>query len=375
MISEPKKIFVEAHMLDNGFEGSATFIRGLYLALVANYPNHYVIILGCRNPNIVLNVFNHHPSFKACQYKFNNRYLRLLYDIPRIIYQNSPHIAHFQYFTPIIKNCKWHVTIHDVIFVDYPQYFSAKYRLIRNILFRLSASRAELLSTVSKYSRSRISYWYGIKEDSIALIPNAVIEEKSTAELISDDVDCILNLSNGYLLCVSRFEPRKNQACLLRAFLKGSYWLRGIHLVFVGSTTLEVEDFNRAWRDFSDEAKGYVHFMSGISYAELQTLTSRALASIYPSMAEGFGIPPLEAAIFGVPSLCSKVTAMEEFDFPMNFFFDPLDPDSLVSAINHVLDNPDIARLEASEVMATMRRQYSWDISAEKLHQSLSKVF
>ena len=371
----PKKIFIDAHMFDHGYEGSATFIRGLYLALVTKYPNKYQIYLGCKNSTAVLKAFDNHPSFSIALYKFDNRYLRLLFDIPRLINEISPDIAHFQYFTPLIKNCKWHVTIHDVIFNDYPQYFSKKYIWFRNIFFRISDLRADLLSTVSEYSKERIAYWYELKLSSLNVIPNAVVHvDKSKLSSKSDLINNFISNSKSYFLCVSRFEPRKNQICLLQAFVHGKYWLKGISLIFVGDKTLDVLDFDSAWKAIPEEARSYIYLLSGISYSDMQLLYAHALAAIYPSFAEGFGIPPLEAAIHGTPSLCSKTTAMKEFEFPYSFFFDPNCPNSLEVAINQILENPDRAKAKALDARNMVRLKYRWENSADKLHTFLSNV-
>ena len=363
-------------MFDHGFEGSGTFVRGLYLALIAKYPNQYQIFLGSRNANLVLDFFENHPAFIVALYKFDNRYLRLLFDIPRLIHQISPDIAHFQYFTPIFKSCKWHVTIHDVLFNDYPNYFSFGYRLIRNFFFKISAIRSELISTVSDYSKMRIIHWFGIEGSLIFVLPNAVtflgprIKAPSNFSLIND----IVNSPNGFFLCVSRFEPRKNQVCLLRAFLNGRYWLKGIKLIFVGNKTLDVDEFDQVWKEAPLEAKPYIHFISDLSYADIQLLYAHALASIYPSFAEGFGIPPLEAAVYGTPSLCSRVTAMAEFPFPDSFFFDPSNSDTLEFAINLILNEPNNAKAKALEVMKKVQFTYDWGNSADTLHRALTQA-
>jgi len=372
---EYKKIFVDAHMFDHGFEGTASFIQGLYLALLEKYPGQYRIYLGCANPEQVLKSFEGNSAIETVKYQTENRYLRLLFEIPRLIQQIKPDIAHFQYFTPFVKNCKWHVTIHDVLFNDFPQYFPHGYARIRNILFPLSARRAELLSTVSGYSRERLAHWYGCEASKLTVIPNGTSQmDVRNLSPQTASVKTVLSNPGGFLLCVSRFEPRKNQANLLRAYLNGQYWKNGISLIFVGARTLRVPEFNQVWAEVPREAKACIQFLYGLPYADMQILNAHAIASIYPSFAEGFGMPPLESAVHGTPSLCAKTTAMAEFDFFGPMFFDPSDPEELRRAIDNVLENPEVARLHAETAMHVVRNRYSWSNSADILHQAMSKL-
>ena len=80
--------------------------------------------------------------------------------------------AHFQYVIPPIKKCKYIVTIHDVLFLDFPQYFPFLYRLKNNLLFKYSAKKSDIVLTVSQYSKERIEMHFNIND--VKIIPNAV---------------------------------------------------------------------------------------------------------------------------------------------------------------------------------------------------------
>ena len=322
------RVFVEAHMFDHGFEGSATFVAGLYRALLA-------------------------------------------IEVPRVLRAARPDFAHFQYFTPIVKSCDWIVTIHDVLFNDFPEYFPPNYRRLRNVLFPISARRANILTTVSPYSSGRISRWYRIGPDRIEITPNGVeppvVDEHKRAQARAE------GQPNGrYLVCVSRFEPRKNQVAVLNAFLAMELWRRGLSLVFVGTRTLTSSAFDNALANAPDAARRTIHVLSGISSEALSGLVAGAEVAIYPSLAEGFGLPPLEALALGVPSICAKVTAMADFDVLEDFFFDPSRAGSLERKLDSVLANPEKARAVAVEGALRVQEQFTWDASAEVLHQAIS---
>ena len=365
------RIFIEAHMFDNGFEGSGTFLAGLYQALLTAHPDRYELVIGGRHPEKAIAAFGSPHQAIPARYRSSSRVTRLAVDVPLIIRETNSDFAHFQYFTPVIKSCEWIVTIHDVLFNDFPQYFPRNYRHLRNVLFPLSARRADILTTVSPYSRDRISQWYRIDPDRIVVTPNGV------TPVHVGEAEYALARAEGqpmgpYLICVSRFEPRKNQVAVLEAFLEMELWQKGLSLVFVGSKSLTSSAFDELMKNAPEAAMSSIRLLSGVSPEALSGLVAGADAAIYPSLAEGFGLPPLEALAMGVPSICAKVTAMADFDPLEEFFFDPSVSGSLARKLESVLANPEKARIGAAQGARRVKEQFSWAASAEVLHNLIS---
>ncbi len=354
------KLFIDAHSFDNrNFEGVTTYIRGIYTNMTRSAPDIDFYFAACDTDNIA-RIFGEAPNIHYLKYKSGNKFVRLGKEIPALIKANKIDYAHFQYTLPLRKRCKEIVTIHDILFRDFPQYFSRKYRLVNNLLFGRSARRADILLTVSDYSRERIAHHYAPHKE-IHVTPNGV----------SDDFCPPSGTVSGeypekFILYVSRIEPRKNHAALLKVFLDLKLWERGYYLVFIGKKALDVPELYELYDSIREDVRKYIIFRHDVSFDELKEWYGQASLFVYPSLAEGFGIPPLEAAKTGVACLCSNRTAMKDFSFFEDRHFDPENTDDLKTKVLDILNRPDDRQTKGTQKIVT--EKYDWTDVAQKLY-------
>jgi glycosyltransferase involved in cell wall biosynthesis len=309
-MSKKIKLFVDAHVFDGISQGTVSFIANLYSGIIKE--NNYEVYVGSNNKTKAIELLNS-EKFIHVRYNTNSKYLRLLFEIPYHLWKNKIDFAHFQYITPIVKPCKFILTIHDVLFLDFPQYFPLIYRLKNKILFKISTYRANIFTTVSKYSSSAIKKHFNYNKN-IFVIPNIL-----NTSLKNSQIETLLN-KKKYILYVSRIEPRKNHALLLKAWLELELYNQEIYLVFVGHNTIESKDLTNNFINMNELQKKYFIHFNNINSPKLSWMYSNCLLFVFPSLAEGFGIPPLEASLFGSKVLVSNSTAMKDFDFfPYNF--------------------------------------------------------
>lgn len=320
------KVFVDAHSFDAGYQGVQTFIRELYTALYEQY-HDLEIFMGASNISNLRQQLPWLDAAHALPYgKRAGGILRFWWAIPRLIKQYQFQYAHFQYLCPgAIKQCRYIITSHDVLFKDFPQYFPWSYRLIRSILFRNCFKRADIATTVSAYSRKQVMQHYQPQSSAVHVVPNIINGNSVNRQQASIYINRHYRIPD-YLLYVSRIEPRKNHPLLLRAYLNLELYTRGIHLVFIGGNSVPNKALNLLFKEMPPAARPFVHHLTAVDQAELDLFYSACRLFVYPSIAEGFGIPPLEAALHGAPVLCSSTTAMEEFSFFHPYRFAPDDP-------------------------------------------------
>jgi glycosyltransferase involved in cell wall biosynthesis len=207
--------------------------------------------------------------------------------------------------------------MHDVLFNDFRSLFSWQYRFSRNFLFRRSIKQAALKTTVSAYSAGRISRHFDIPENQLHVIPNGIssafgngLSVERARDLVSEKYGI-----RNFILCVSRIEPRKNHLLLLDKFLELELYRQNISLVFIGHPSLQVTGLQKKIDRLTPEQKPFFHLINQVSQEDLEAFYQSCRVFVYPSGAEGFGIPPLEAAVCKVPVLCSNTTAMNDFVF------------------------------------------------------------
>tara|TARA_B110000091_G_scaffold208451_2_gene248160 strand:+ start:119 stop:1246 length:1128 start_codon:yes stop_codon:yes gene_type:complete len=363
------RILIDCHKFDDKFEGIRTFIKGIYLSFY-EINNDFDIFLAA---NDIENLKEEFKSLKGVHFvklRFKNNIMRLLFEMPYIIYKYKISFAHFQYVVPPIKLCKYIVTCHDILFNDYPQYFTLYYRYIKNFMYKNSIQRSEIITTVSNYSKDRISQIFNVKKNRIIVTPNSVGEEFKQGINKQDSIEYIQTQYNiqNYLIYVSRIEPRKNHQMLLIAFIELELWKSSYSLVFIGKNCFENKELNKLYDNLDNNIKSNIHFLEDIPQFDLLHFYNASLLSVFPSLAEGFGIPPLESVSMQVPTLCSNQTAMSDFDFFGEQLFNPLDLNELKMKIRKQLqEGTQNVKLIADKV----HQKYSWKNSAKVIYKAL----
>jgi glycosyltransferase involved in cell wall biosynthesis len=351
------KILVDGHVLDGPPQGTTTYIRGLY----SNWPETCEVIIYCDEPQVIANKYDFGPNVELRKYSLNGRFFRLLVELPWLCWKTNADWLHVQYIAPIIKNCRVMTTTHDVLFLDFPQYFPRFISRLKGFLYFLTAKRADLVVTVSEYSKERIRCHFGI-DSNIVVTPNHAL---ASFALTESKVPELANLAFG--LYVSRLEPRKNQHSLLTAFNSVAHRDKDAVLVFVGSKTIDYPAFEELLNDLDAAVKSRVKFLFP-SDAELLWLYRNCSFFCYPSHCEGFGIPVLEARLAGSPLiLCARNTALTELAPYVDYFFDSNDLVELTSLI-------DRAYLGALPVFRSPLKVDDWGESARHLYRQLCRV-
>lgn len=246
--------------------------------------------------------------------------------------------------------------IHDVTIVRHPESFSRAYRLFHRLLGTV-LTRTATVATVSDFSRREIGAVFGVDPDGIAVIHNAT---DHFAALAPDGAILQrLGLAGGdYFLLVGTLKPNKNVAFAIRAF--EALGAKGQKLVIVGGVHSHV--FKGGGYGTGEN----LVFAGRLEDAEIAALERQATAFLFPSLYEGFGIPPLEAMSQGCPVLAADIPPVREACGEAALYFDPRDEATLIAAMRRILDEPGLRQELAGRGHENGAR-FSWDRSAAAL--------
>ena len=156
--------------------------------------------------------------------------------------------------------------------------------------------------------------------------------------------------------------PRKNHQLILKSFIDLELY-DNYQLLFIGDTTSNNQEYFDIYNKLDSKIKNKIIRMDKTDFKTMLLLLRGASASVYPSFAEGFGIPPLEAIASGIPTICSNQTAMLDFTFLKKFEFDPNNEIEFNEKLKSILDT-DFTQ-EFSEISNQIKENYSWEKSAE----------
>ena len=230
------------------------------------------------------------------------------------------------------------VTLHDVQHLDLPAMFPRAERALRSVLWHRSLRRAERVIAISEFVRERAVAKLGLDAERVRVVPLGLdhdVLRPGTAE------------HEPFVFYPARPWPHKNHARLYEAFALVRRERPELRLVLTGGG------------DFGAVPDG-VEVRGHVAQAELVSLMQRASALVFPSLYEGFGLPPLEAMACGSPVACSNAGALPETVGDAARLFDPHDPRAIADAVLDVLGDP----APWTERGLARAEQFSWDETA-----------
>lgn len=239
------------------------------------------------------------------------------------------------------------VTIHDLIFNRFPQGYKPVDRKIYDHKARLACNAATRIIAISERTRRDIIEYYGTDPDRIDVVYQGCddIFRRDVSGAEAEDVARRHGLTTPYFITVGTVEERKNQLSAIKAL---ESLPEGVSLAIVGRYRGEYG--NRVERYIEQHRLGNrVKHLMNISFEDLALLTGGALASIYPSRYEGFGIPVIEALSAGTPVIAATGSCLEEAGGPGAIYLDPDDIRGIAGAMTSLHENPDLRRRMVAE--------------------------
>ena len=366
------KIGVDAKWYFSGPPSGVNVVRNIVDNMIINdTEDQIVFFLNKKDIDRKLYFEEKIKNYKNLSFEFINlSLLTKLLLFPFMIWNKKMDVILFQNFIPLWggRRTKFVVYIHDLLFLDFPQYFSRFERIAYRIML-LSAKRSSHVITISESERNRILKHADFPEEKVSYVYHGidpVFYERSKP--IRSEVRIKYNLPDKYILFVGRINVRKNISTLLKAYNACN---QDISLVIVGKEEHKGYNLLRDLNQVSNNAK--IHKIGFVPDNDLAEIISGATIFVFPSYAEGFGLPPLEAMKSGVPTIISNTTSLPEVCGDAAISFNPDDYVELTSKMVALLSDAELYHsykvkgLNQAEV-------YSWERSVNSILKILRNL-
>lgn len=298
------------------------------------------------------------------------RIIWLFVPVPyRFFFRTKPDITQFFNFTiPPGVSGQRIVILHDMAYKSCPYTVKLKTRLWLELSIKKTCSRADHIITVSEFSKQEIARYLKIPREKITVVPNAVDHHVYHTNYTGKQIQMVKDkygIEKDYFLYIGTIEPRKNLERLILAYAKLQKEKKYVpQLVLAGAKGWRCKNIYEKVQRLN--LRNRILFPGYVDQEDSPLLMCGAVAFVFPSLYEGFGMPPLEAMACGTPVIASAVTALPEVVKDAGILVDPRSVKEICTAMKELLEN-EAYRKELGVLGMRRAQKYTWQKSAEML--------
>ena len=356
------KFSVDAHAIGRHLTGNEVYVRSLLHGFTSlGDDSEFITYVSSKD------AANWVPSHFEVRWVAANPFVRLGFDLSRQLRRDKPDLVHVQYTAPVACPVPVVVSVHDVSFIEHPEFFSRFRALQLRWTVRRTVASAVRVLTGSEFARDSILRAYNLKEDKVIAVPNAASPSFRPLH-IDNAVDAVrtrFGVPAPFILTVGDLQPRKNHVGLIRAFArlaKAHPELRH-RLVLAGKETWFAPRVREAAKQSGVADR--IRFLGFVTDDDLLQLYNSCDLFVFPSFYEGFGLPLLEAMACGRAVACSNTSAMPEVADGAAILFDPHSTDGIARAMADLLRDPEL-RVRMERLGQQRSAHFSWNKTAHR---------
>lgn len=354
--------------------GIGRYTRGFVRSLAKlDSRNEYVLFHAAPGRKIISSAIIDAPNFRRCGIRLSERALAILWHrlkVPLPINVFTGHVDLFHapdYTLPPVRRAASIVTVHDLSFLLYPECAEQGLRAYLERAVLSSVSRADFVVVDSQSTRNDLVCLLDVAPTKVEVVYPGVDERfrPLDGDPTLAEVKARWQLDRPFILNVGTLEPRKNQARLIQAYALLKERTSLTHqLVIAGGRGWLYEDIFRRVNELG--LKQDIRFLGYTTEEDLPALYNLADLFVFPSLYEGFGLPPLEAMACGTPVVSSNSSSLPEVVGDAAIQVRPVDADALATTLEQVLGN-DSLRQELRAKGLERAKLFTWEAAARRL--------
>lgn len=352
--------------------GIGTYIRNIVHQLGQQDRESSYLLIGTRKHRDEIDSLP--ENFELLEYPAPPGSLRTHLHLPLLLARRGADVLHMPWFyAPAVLPCRLVMTVHDLTDVLHPAHGTSRaVRGVRRHLARRALVRASRILAVSQTTRRDLARSFTIPESKIDVVYNA-LDERFVREPVTPDADRILArlaVNYPFVLYAGNIKPQKNLARLIEAFavvkgeLAGHAELAQLKLIVIGDELAKHPDLRRAV--VRTRVREEVRFLGFLPHSVLRVFYARARAFLFPSLYEGFGLPPLEAMAHGTPVVTSNTSSLPEVLDQAALLVNPENVFDIARGIRQALTD-EALRQELIRRGYAQLRKYSWERAAQQV--------
>ena len=325
-------VIMDTRMVDKHLHGIARYTYEIIKGM--SFSNKIHMILLVNNLELSKEIFGQFTNIEFIKMKSKFLSLSEQLELPHIINKyKGKAIFHSPSFvsSPFIKT-KMIMTIHDLNHLRFPQYYSPFHKYYYKYIVKPSALKCERILTVSEFSKNEIVNWLKCGRDKVIVTYNGVdskfkiVKDKSLLSKVKEKY----KLPEKFVLYIGNLKPHKNVETLIKAM---SVVDDNIKLVINGKVNESLDKIINTYK-----LKDRINFIGYVDDDDLPIIYNLAEVFVFPSLYEGFGLPPLEAMACGCPTIVSNTSSLPEVVGDVGYKFNPNDYEKLGELINKSLN-------------------------------------
>lgn len=350
--------------------GIGTYVRNLITELARQDDDAEYVLLCAPSDADALSALG--KRFQPCVVTAGNYSVREQVSVPWALSTSRVDLFHAPHYvvSPLTRT-PYVVTIHDCIHLRFPQYLPNRGALYyARAMMTVAARRAQRVLTVSQASKEDILHYLDVPAEKVEVIYNALdtrLADEPTPDEVARVRDRFL-LPPRFVLYTGNIKPHKNVDRLIEAFslLRRDGSFDDVKLLIIGDEISKYPNLRRQVHRF--QLHQHVRFLGFVPDATLAVLYRLASVFVFPSLYEGFGLPPLEAMAAGAPVITSNVSSLPEVVGDAAILINPMDASSIASAIAQVLGDPAL-REELRRRGRERVQSFSWGRSVARIRE------